>query len=151
MSIPRAIIKQLTAEVPLCEQRSYSANIAGGGATLSSEVFNLTLAAFLNPFGQADPAEATRIAPGHVLYWFLHYTGAAANITVNVLANAAPGGVLRLLQAPASVAPVVVPPLTATIFRTDMLGAVWDAQVVLVNNGGGATTSMEFAVGFRAR
>lgn len=144
MGVDRTFLKTLVTEVGLFEGKTYSGGLLAGGGQFTTDVLNLTMAGFLNPFGVADPGPNDIIGPGHIVYWYLYYTGGA--ITVDILARASTADTLRAVPSLATVVGVGVP----VPFRTDLLGAVWDCSVRLTNSGGTDAT-FQLAVGVRAR
>lgn len=150
MSVPRLFARELVSELSLAETRSLSAANINAGVDFVTETFHVQLAAFLQPAGVTAPPDADRIAPGHVLYWFLFFTG-ATTLTVHVEANYANGGTFRDITVGS---PFVLPDPVAggvgAARRLDILGAVWECRLHLFNTGGAAATNVELAYGMRA-
>lgn len=146
MSVPRTFLKQLVTEVGLFEGKTYSGGLLAG-AIFTTDVLNLTMAGFLNPFGVADPGTDDIIAPGHVVYWYLYYEGAGSAVTVDILARASTADTRRIVPSLSTAVAVATP----RPFRTDLLGAVWDCSIRLTNSGGSAVSAFQLAIGARAR
>lgn len=155
MSIGRCLLKTLVSEVELSESRSYSAATLNGGSSVISETFNIQYAQFLQPADANLPADATRIAGGHVLYWVARYTitALAPVLVVSIEGNTAQGGALFSFSP--GVGDTADATLAAAVMlsrRVESIGALWEARIRISNTAGaGNIAAVDFAVCVRTR
>lgn len=145
MAVPRFIYKHLMGKIGLGVSESATPGTIAPAGTWDSSIYNLQLASFLNPFGQADPPADDKIAPGHVCYVFLFFAGAS---TANVR-------ILGYHSATAGTARIVASPFLAVAVgsyaaRVDNLGALWRVFMRVENAGGVNMTSVETAFAIRS-
>ena len=143
----RMFTKQIVSEIALTESRSYPIVALPNGNAQASEDFNLQFAQFLQVAGGTPPGDNVRVAPGATLYWSVIHTTVGNTATVQILGRTSPTGSFFTIGA-LTVAGIVDNVMSTS--RVDVLGALWEVRVRVVNNGPAAMNG-EFAVGLRVR